>query len=473
MENKSKTFLISIVYAFGAQTISLVLSILMSLIVPKILGVEDYSFWQLFIFYIGYVGFAHLGLVDGIYLRFGGKKYEELNYSLLCTQFWISLITQCIIAVVIIIISHFFDIEAERMIVIYCALIYMLIYNSTGFLGYIFQAVNQTRIYSISVMIDRIVFIVAVIFGIVGNIKGFEFFIAMYIVSKSISFIFCAYYGRKIIFSKIKISMDVIRDGLSSIYVGSRLLFANIAGSLILGIGRFFIDKTWGIEVFGRISLSLSMSNFFLQFISQISMVLFPALRLTNEKELKKIYIYMSNILSIFLPIILLCYIPMKLILCIWLPDYKLSLDYMGLLLPLCIFDGKMQLLCNTYFKVLRKENLLLKINVLTAIISLILNFLAVYVLKNIYLVIIFMVIAIAIRSIISEIYLANIMKTKVIKGIVSELILTCFFMISSWYLDNISALIIFSIVYGIYIIFNRDIIINLMKKYIKYKNLN
>lgn len=43
--------------AFTAQIISLVQSCVVTLLLPKFLGVEGYSFWQLFIFYSAYVGF--------------------------------------------------------------------------------------------------------------------------------------------------------------------------------------------------------------------------------------------------------------------------------------------------------------------------------------------------------------------------------------------------------------------------------
>lgn len=39
--------------AFSAQGISLVVSFVMSLLVPKVLGVASYGYWQLFIFYAG------------------------------------------------------------------------------------------------------------------------------------------------------------------------------------------------------------------------------------------------------------------------------------------------------------------------------------------------------------------------------------------------------------------------------------
>lgn len=66
--NKKK-IVSNVMYALMAQGISLILSVLMALIVPKIMGIEEFSYWQLFLFYSGYSGFFHFGLNDGIYLR--------------------------------------------------------------------------------------------------------------------------------------------------------------------------------------------------------------------------------------------------------------------------------------------------------------------------------------------------------------------------------------------------------------------
>ena len=51
----------------------------MSLVVPKILGVEEFAYWQLFLLYISYVALFHLGLNDGVYLVNGGKTYDEMD----------------------------------------------------------------------------------------------------------------------------------------------------------------------------------------------------------------------------------------------------------------------------------------------------------------------------------------------------------------------------------------------------------
>lgn len=72
-------------YAFASQAISLIASFMMSLIVPKVLGVAEYAHWQLFLFYANYVAITLLGVGDGMYLRLGGKRFSEIDGGLFKT----------------------------------------------------------------------------------------------------------------------------------------------------------------------------------------------------------------------------------------------------------------------------------------------------------------------------------------------------------------------------------------------------
>jgi O-antigen/teichoic acid export membrane protein len=248
-----------------------------------------------------------------------------------------------------------------------------------------------------------------------------------------------------------------------SISIGAKLLFANIAGSLILGIGRQIIDSVWGITAFGRFSFSLSLTNFFLQFIGQVSMVLFPALRQTDKSKRNEIYSSLRDALGILLPIVFVAYYPMQLIFGIWLPDYKESLSYIAVLLPLCTYDGKMQMLCNTYFKVLRKENFLLFINAGAALISFIICSFSAHVLGSITAVVYSMVLSVALRSIISELYLARMLNKKVGSSIILESSLVLGFIISINVFGNGLGTIIFLGMYGVFLMANKGKIMNLI----------
>ena len=162
--------------------------------------------------------------------------------------------------------------------------------------------------------------------------------------------------ARKIVFARLVHIHTALTEMWLNVSVGINLTIANIMSMLILGIGRGIVDDIWGIESFGKISFSLSLTNFFLLFIQQVSMVLFPALRRTGEAQQKKIYNKLRVYLGLFLPAVFITYFPLKLFVGWWLPQYSESLKYLALLLPLCTFDGKMQMLCNTYLKVLRQE---------------------------------------------------------------------------------------------------------------------
>ena len=92
----------NILYAFGAQGLSLCVSIIMSLIIPKLLDVTAFGFWQLFIFYTTYGGILAFGWNDGVYLRIGGKKYSDLDFKLIGSQYKLSVFLQLIVCVILI-----------------------------------------------------------------------------------------------------------------------------------------------------------------------------------------------------------------------------------------------------------------------------------------------------------------------------------------------------------------------------------
>ena len=78
----------NISYSFSANLISLLISVFMVMFVPKLLSVNDYGLWQLFLFYFSYLGFLHFGWEDGIYLRYAGNRFDELNRKTFAGQFY-------------------------------------------------------------------------------------------------------------------------------------------------------------------------------------------------------------------------------------------------------------------------------------------------------------------------------------------------------------------------------------------------
>ena len=454
--NEKSQFIKNLFAAFLAQGISLLVSVFMSFIIPKILGVTQYSYWQLFIFYSGYVGFFHFGFNDGLYLRLGGKKFEELDYDNIGTQFKLFFFIQCFISLTVIAMSNLSISNPERRFIWITTGIYLLLNNLTLCLGFLFQAINQTKIFSVSTILDRVFVLFSIVALLWQGQDSFKPFIIGYMVSKFISLVYCVWMARKIVFARLVHIHTALTEMWLNVSVGINLTIANIMSMLILGIGRGIVDDIWGIESFGKISFSLSLTNFFLLFIQQVSMVLFPALRRTGEAQQKKIYNKLRVYLGLFLPAVFITYFPLKLFVGWWLPQYSESLKYLALLLPLCTFDGKMQMLCNTYLKVLRQEKKLLQFNVYAFVISLGLCSFSGYVLHSLTGIVISMVLAIMFRSIVSELFLAKEIGIQILGLMIQEVFMVLAFLGSIWFFHEAIAFGFTGLAYGIYLFPNR-----------------
>lgn len=456
MPEGKRAFLKNLYYAFAAQALSLTLSALIALLLPKYLGIEEYGYWQLFLFYSSYVGFFHFGLNDGVYLKFGGIAYDALDKPLIGAQFRFGMLVQSVIALAVAAAAFYFAPDEARRFVWIVAAVYLLLYNASLYLGYVFQATNLTRLHSISVILDKCFFMAAIAALLVGGAQNFRAYVALYLVAKGISLAYCMVKGREVAFAPGLPLRRAAREALDSVKVGANLMLANIASMLILGIGRFLIDRVWGIEAFARFSLAMQLTSFFLQFIAQVSIVLFPALRRFDETLLSDFYALMRDALSLFLPAAFLAYAPVKAVLALWLPQYQDSLSSMALLLPICLFDGKMQMLCNTYFKVLRKERVLLKVNMLSMALSFALSLFGVLVIHNLYFVIVSIVVTVAFRSVASEIYLGRLLGQKAVGDILMEISLAAAFMLLSWFLPPLESSAIFALLYAAFLFVNR-----------------
>lgn len=432
--NLKTKFISNLSYAYLAQMIAMIISVVMNLILPKFLGVESFSYWQLFIFYSQYIPFLHLGLNDGVYLRYGGIIYEKLEKEKIKTQMLLGMCYQFFFSVLICIIAIFVIHEKNRQWIIIFACIYFMIYTVQNYLGYIFQAANETYIYSKSVIINRLIFLVGMILCVTLKKENSWPYIWVYIFAQLTAAIYLCCKGREILHApcvSIKVGFGELKK---SIFVGIKLMLANIASMLILGGGRFIIDLRWDLETFGKISFSITLTNFILTFIQQVGMVLFPLLRQLKQEIQQQIYERFRDGMFIILPVVFVMYFPAKKVLDLWLPNYSESFRYLALMLPICFFDAKMQMLCNTYLKVQRQEKRLFTLNVISTCVSLCLSFLGAYVCNSLCIVVLGMVFAIALRSTIAEFYLAKKMNININKQYIQEVLLVGIFIMVAWW---------------------------------------
>lgn len=456
MNTKLRNILENITYTFTANILTMLISIIMTLILPKFLGVTDYSYYQLYIFFISYVGFFHFGWIDGIYLKIGGMEYNDLEKSNYVTQFWMLNLLEIIIAAIISIFALFTIKNIDKSFVLISTSVCGVITILRTYLLFILQSTNRIKEYAKYTRVDRFIYFALVIVFLFLGFKNYKIILYIDIFSKLVALVLCANKMKDIVFGKLNISKNTLLEIFGNVSVGIKLMLANIASTLIIGVVRFGIQKNWDIETFGKISLTLNISNLLMTFINAVAVIMFPLLRREEESNLPKIYVILRNTLMIFLYMMLIFYYPIKLILSTWLPQYADSLRYMALLFPICIYESKMSMLINTYLKSFRKEKSMLIINTISLILSLILTISSVFILNNLTLAILSIVFLLGFRCVIGELVLTKIMNILIYKDIILETVLTAIFIISSWFINNMFCSIIYTCFYLIYVFIKR-----------------
>lgn len=408
----SKSIVKNTLVAFAAQGTSLLVSILQSLVIPKVMGVESYGYWQLFFFYTSYAGFFHFGLNDGVYLIKGGESREQIDKRSVNSQLLVSLVYQSCIALAIVALALSGYFGEDRSFVIFCTAIYLVIHNCASYYMFVLQAMNETKLSSFAVMVERAVYVLPFIALLLTGQGDYKPYIISFLCSNCAQLAFCLWHTRDFTHCGTSPLSGAVKEAKESIRVGIKLMLGGIASQLILGIARFTIDSTWGIEVFGELSLSLSVASFFLAFVSQVSMVLFPAMRQSNREDVMSFLGATRSFTDVAFPLMYFAYFPLILMLSAWLPSFARGMTFFAAILPLILYDSKTNLIYYTYFKVYRREDLILKTNALACLICAILVGISLVTVHSYYAVIGIAVVVVVLRSVCYEYYISREMES-------------------------------------------------------------
>lgn len=359
------TLLKNIVHIALGQGVSMALSLVIALIVPKILGVEQYGYWQLFMFYSSYAGLFLLGQNDGIYLLDAGRKYDGPYRSRLAKQAIIALVTQTVFCLIIVLLACTIIQERDRAWVVAAFGICMLCTNIQGLFGSAFQACNYNAPYAKTLVLSKGLYFVAVVVLLIGGCRDFRPYVVFYIAAQMAGLLYIAVKLRPVSLPSLKLAKGDIRFALEACKRGLPITISNIAGLLILGISRVAVDAFFDIEAFGLYSFAVSIMTFILSFVQQVSLVFFPSL-VTLDREARAVVLKRLSlcIFALFAAIAVLLG-PMLDLLRIWLADYAPIFPVGVIFIGVCVFESFNNAVFSTCIKLQGKERCLLVGNVI------------------------------------------------------------------------------------------------------------
>lgn len=457
-------------YSVTSNLFAAIISVLMVLILPKFMSIEDYGYWQLYLFYLSYVGFFHFGLINGIHVRYAGMDYSLLDKKMLSGQLYALVIFDLIIALAACLYVLLTLAPPMVFILSLVSIVGLFVLLST-FSSFILQSTAQISEYSKLIMFERLIFSLGIVLYVIFGGKDFLGLIWISLFSRFTGMLYGGYLIKDIVVAAPYSFRETMSEVCRNISVGIKIMLANIASMFILGIARFGISQGWDIETFGKVSLALSISNFMMIFISALSVVLFPMIKNMDTKQRLRTYKMLKNSLSLCLLSLLCFYYPLYILLLKWLPKYADSLQYIVLLMPICIFESKITLLTNTYLQSFRKEKLMLIVNIIAVALILLLTLIGVKVLYSLNFVLAAILLTFVFRYMFAEYFLSTLMGFDFLKDNISELCLVAVFTMVFQSLNGIVASCIYICSYLIYLFSKKADIINLRAQIVRYRS--
>lgn len=417
-------------YTIFSNLSTTLVSTLVIFILPKLVNSYEYGLFQIFLFYVSYAGLAQLGWLDGLYVRYGGSYYEKLEKPLFKGQFVLYSVLQIIAFFVIIIYSSLFLTDGYKYIGMAVAF-GILFTNLKGFFQFILQLTNRIIEFAISNIITTLAYATLMILLLLLGNYNIHGFIWSNIIGQIIALIYGSYKCKSLFFSKGSISLNY-HEALRNIYVGSKISIASISAMLILGVVRIGVQTQWSVSTFGKVSLILSVCNLLMIFINAASLVLFPLIKRMNNSSDELLFNSTEEIIMPVLLLLLLLYYPANLFIGFWLPTYKKSIIFMAFLFPLGLYQGKFEVLTNTFFKAWRMENELLITNLVALVSSAIFTLLFAVCMHNLYLTILSITFSMMIRSFITEVYVKKHLSNHSWLFFIQEFLMVLIFILSN-----------------------------------------
>ena len=161
-----------VILSNGVKLISSVLTVFM---IPLIFTQQDYGFYKLFLLYISYVGIFHFGFIDGIYLHYAGKNYDELEKTSFRTYTKFLTIMQTVIAVLVIGASFFFS--KDRQLILMLVGINLIVLNLTSYYQFISQITQRFNEFAIRNIIYTVLNVTLIGVFFLFKINNYQLFL--------------------------------------------------------------------------------------------------------------------------------------------------------------------------------------------------------------------------------------------------------------------------------------------------------
>lgn len=377
---KMKNTIVNILKVSASNIVIMLSGILVGLLLPKIIGVTDYGHYRTFTLYTSYVGLFHFGFSDGIYLKYGGKNYEELNKEnfRFYSRFIIGL--ELLISLIIFMVAVF-AMSNEYRFIFSCVGMYLIVNNITSYYQIISQITGRFNELAVRNILQSLLTSVVLIF--LWWIHQFNHVKVSYrvytIASLVISGLLATWYiytYKDIVFGKDNVS-SFRKIPLALMMLGFPLTVSNLCSTLILTIDRQFVNILFSTEVYAIYAFAYNLLALVTTALNSISTVLYPTMKRFDNDKVKDSYTTLVMWILILVALCITVFFPLEWFINWFLPKYSDSLVFFRIILPGLIFSSAVTLIMHNYYKIANENVLFFKKTVIVLFVSIFTSWIA------------------------------------------------------------------------------------------------
>ena len=366
----SSSVILRDVATLGSGTLlSGVFGTLLVFLIPRLVSVENYGYWRLFLLYAGYVGLLHFGFADGALLQWAGKSFESFRKEIKPSiKFMILQQIAFVVSGSLVLLL----LPARFQFIGIAVLLFALIMNLVTLLQYALQAGRIFTPVAVAVAAPNGIFVLCAFLWDLRGTPDFRDLIALYFLSWIGVLIYLWIRVKPASTAQVSSPWSI---GKTFVAIGWPIVLANTGYMFVQSADRVVVSSILPISEFAQYSLATSAMFVPITAILTVYRVFFSHVAAVDESDRRKIYVHASRFLLAAWSLLLPYFFVLDWFVHAFLPNYVPSLSVAKVLLLGILFLAGIQILhmSFSYLNGKQRDFLLRTVYVLAATYSLLL----------------------------------------------------------------------------------------------------
>jgi O-antigen/teichoic acid export membrane protein len=335
----------------GGTALATVFGTIIIFVIPRLVSVEDFGYWRIFLLYSGYVGFLHLGFLEGALLSWAGDPLSTIRQQLRPALKFVALQQISFFAIGTLISLAF--LRPAFWLVSIAVLTFAVLLNTTTFLLFAFQAAREFGTVALAVSIPTGGFLALALVFHFAKLADYRMLIASYLLGW-VSLLLFLWMRLQPLKGGSPVAAGVIaRRFITS---GWPIMLSSLAYCIVQSADRIVVSATTSIYGFAQYSLAASVMAVPIAAIAAVARVSFPHLAAIDPQHHQRAYHRAAVLAFLCWSLSVPYYFVLERVVQYMLPKYIEGLPYAKILLCGSVFLGSIQILQLSFSNIYRRQ---------------------------------------------------------------------------------------------------------------------